>query len=270
MMQTESPLRNRPTAHPATLASGRNLITIASGKGGVGKTVLAVSISHALANAGKRVLLFDGDVGMANVDIQLGVMPDKDLATVISGEFSMTDVAFKIEEGGFDVIAGRSGSGSLGSLHKSELSKIRNDIVQLSEIYDYVILDLGAGIDEAVQTLSSGNGPKLVVTTGDPTALTDAYAYIKIMQQRSPGSAMEVVVNMAKSTDEGEKIYEKLKNACSNFLGIEPPLAGIVLQDDKVAASIRAQSGLLTRYPTSNVAQNVEDIAASIMKGAAV
>ena len=269
MMQTESPLLNRPMAHPATHDRGQNLITIASGKGGVGKTVLAVSISHALAKAGKKVLLFDGDVGMANVDIQLGVMPDKDLATVISGEFAMADVVFPIEEGGFDVIAGRSGSGSLGSLHKSELKQIRDDIVKLSESYDYVVLDLGAGIDEAVQTLSSGNGPKLVITTGDPTALTDAYAYIKIMQQQSPGSAMQVVVNMAKSEKEGQKIYEKLKNACSNFLGIEPPLAGIVLQDDKVASAIRAQSGLLTRYPTSDVAQNVEDLAASIMKGAA-
>jgi flagellar biosynthesis protein FlhG len=268
-MQTESPLLNRPMAHPATREGGQNLITIASGKGGVGKTVLAVSISHALAKAGKKVLLFDGDVGMANVDIQLGIMPDKDLATVLAGELAMEDVVFPIEEGGFDVIAGRSGSGSLGSLHKSELQKIREDIVNLSERYDYVILDLGAGIDEAVQTLSSGKGPKLVITTGDPTALTDAYAYIKVMQQKSPGSEMEIIVNMAKSEKEGQKIYEKLKNACSNFLGIEPPLAGIVLQDDKVASAIRAQSGLLTRYPTSDVAQNVEDLAASIMKGAA-
>ncbi|MCF8466051.1 MAG: MinD/ParA family protein [Sneathiella sp.] len=269
MNQTETPLRNRPSSHPATPVNGNNVITIASGKGGVGKTVLAVSLSQSLAKAGKKVLLFDGDVGLANVDIQLGIMPEKDLATVVTGEMPLKDVIFSCAEGGFDLIAGRSGSGSLGTMSISQLKKIRDDLSGLSDSYDFIILDLGAGIDEAVRTLSSGNGPKLVVTTGDPTSLTDAYAYIKVTAQHAPDADLRVLVNMAKTEAEGRKIHDKLLNACRNFLKIEPPLAGIIEQDEKVASAIRAQSGLLTRYPTSRAADNVDSLARYIIKGAA-
>ncbi|PHQ69536.1 MAG: cobyrinic acid a,c-diamide synthase [Sneathiella sp.] len=269
MNQTESPLRNRPAAHPATAESGKNLITIASGKGGVGKTVLAVSLSHALAKLGNKVLLFDGDVGLANVDIQLGLMPQMDLATVMTGGKSLADVVFRYPEGGFDIIAGRSSSGVLGTMAAAQLKRLHQDLVEVGAAYDYVILDLGAGIDEAVRTLSAGSGPKLVVTTGDPTSLTDAYAYIKVMTQRSQHGNIQVLVNMAKSKAEGQKIYDNLLKACRNFLHIEPPLAGIIEMDDKVAGAIRAQTGLMTRYPTSTAANNVEDLAKTIMKGAA-
>ncbi len=266
MIQTETPLRNRPQRHPATKEAGNNLITIASGKGGVGKTVLAVSLTQALAKAGKKVLLFDGDVGLANVDIQLGIMPERDLATVVTGEMALKDVIFDCAEGGFDLIAGRSGSGSLGALSVPDLKKIREDLAALGESYDYIILDLGAGIDDAVRTLSNGLGPKLVVTTGDPTSLTDAYAYIKVTSQLSPGADLRILVNMAKSMAEGQKIYDKLLSACRNFLHIEPPLAGIVEIDEKVSSAIRAQAGLMTRYPNSRAAGAVDDLARYIIK----
>lgn len=269
MIQTESPLRNRPSLHPATPSAGRNLITIASGKGGVGKTVLAVSLAQSLARAGKKVLLFDGDVGLANVDIQLGIMPEKDLATVITGEMSLTEVIFECAAGGFDLIAGRSGSGSLGSMSMVQLKKIREDLATLGNQYDFIIMDLGAGIDDTVKTLSNGLGPKLVVTTGDPTSLTDAYAYIKVTSQLMPGADLRVLINMAKSEAEGQKVYEKLLSACRNFLKFEPPLAGIIELDEKVSSAIRAQTGLMTRYPTSRAAGNIDNLARRIIKGAA-
>ena len=269
MIQTESPLRNRPSVHPATQSAGQNLITIASGKGGVGKTVLAVSLAEALAKAGKKILLFDGDVGLANVDIQLGIMPEKDLATVITGEMTLKDVIFECSAGGFDLIAGRSGSGSLGSMSVGQLKKIREDLTALSTGYDFIILDLGAGVDDVVKTLSNGQGPKLVITTGDPTSLTDAYAYIKVISQIIPGADLRVLINMAKSETEGQKIYEKLLSACRNFLKFEPPLAGIIELDEKVSSAIRAQAGLMTRYPTSRAAGNIDSLARDIIKGAA-
>ncbi|MZR30193.1 MinD/ParA family protein [Sneathiella litorea] len=269
MIQTESPLRNRPSMHPATQASGNNLITVASGKGGVGKTVLAISLAQSLAKAGKKVLLFDGDVGLANVDIQLGIMPEKDLATVITGEMTLENVIFKCAAGGFDLIAGRSGSGTLSTMSVGQLKKVREDLTILGNKYDFIILDLGAGIDDAVKTLSNGLGPKLVVTTGDPTSLTDAYAYIKVTSQIMPGADLRVLVNMAKSEAEGRKVYEKLLSACRNFLKFEPPLAGIIELDEKVSNAIRAQSGLMTRYPTSRAAGNIDDLAHGIIKGTA-
>ncbi|GLQ05843.1 MinD/ParA family protein [Sneathiella chinensis] len=269
MTETESPLRNRPASHPASAPAGKNVITIASGKGGVGKTVLATSLSHALANAGKKVLLFDGDVGLANVDIQLGLMPDMDLASVISGEKKLADVAFRYEAGGFDIIAGRSGSGSLGNLGGEQLRQIHQDLVKLGRVYDYVILDLGAGIDGVVQTLSAAAGPKLVVTNGEPTSLTDAYAFIKVTSQRQPNADTRILVNMVKSRKDGQKVYETLLTACRNFLKLEPALAGIVHLDERVGGAIRSQTGLLNRYPASTAAADIEDVAAQLIRGPA-
>lgn len=268
MSQTESPLKNRPGSHPASPVRGKNLITVASGKGGVGKTFMAITLAHAMARAGKKILLFDGDVGLANVDIQLGLMPTRDLASVISGDISLADAAFTYEEGGFDIIAGRSGSGSLGTLDPQSLLRVHEDLVTLGEQYDFIILDLGAGIDSAVRTLASAPGPKLVVTTADPTSLTDAYAFIKVISQQQKNANIHIVVNMARSRSDGKKIYEKLKTACLNFLKLEPTMAGIIRQDDKVSASIRAQTALLSRYPTSEVASEFETLAHKVMEAA--
>ena len=268
MTQTESPLKSRPGSHPASPARGKNLITVASGKGGVGKTFIAVTLAHAMARAGRKVLLFDGDVGLANVDIQLGLMPQKDLALVMSGQISLAEAAFPYEEGGFDIIAGRSGSGSLGTLGPESLVAVHKDLIALGEKYDFIILDLGAGIDSTVRTLASAAGPKLVITTADPTALTDAYAFIKVTSQQQPDANLNIVVNMVKSRSDGKKIYEKLKTACQNFLKLEPAMAGIIRQDDKVAASIRAQTALLSRYPTSEVAKEFEALARTVMEAA--
>lgn len=268
MSQTESPLKNRPGAHPASPVRGENLITVASGKGGVGKTFMAITLAHAMARAGKKVLLFDGDVGLANVDIQLGLMPDKDLAAVISGQITLSDAAFPYEQGGFDIIAGRSGSGSLGTLGPESLAAVHDDLMTLGEKYDFIILDLGAGIDNTVRILASAPGPKLVITTADPTSLTDAYAFIKVTSQQQRNANLHVVVNMVKSKGDGKKIYDKLRTACQNFLKLEPAMAGIIRQDDKVAASIRGQVALLSRYPTSEVAREFEILAEKVMEAA--
>lgn len=265
MTETHSSMTHRPDTHPATQGTGKNLITVASGKGGVGKTVLSISLSHALANAGKKVLLFDGDVGLANVDIQLGLMPELDLASVVSGDRKLADVAFRYEAGGFDIIAGRSGSGSLGTLDATHLAALHQELVALGSTYDYIILDLGAGIDGAVRTLASAAGPKLVVTNGEPTSLTDAYAFIKVSHQQQADADTRILVNMVKSKNDGQKVYDKLATACKNFLQLEPKLAGIIRQDDKVAGAIRSQSALLSRYPTSDAAGDIEALATSLM-----
>jgi flagellar biosynthesis protein FlhG len=267
MTETETPLTNRPGTHPNTKKAGKNLITVASGKGGVGKTVLSISLAHALANAGKKVLLFDGDVGLANVDIQLGLMPEFDLASVVTGENTLQEVIFKYEDGGFDIIAGRSGSGSLGTLDSPHLKAVHDELIILGESYDFIILDLGAGIDGAVRTLASANGPKLVVTNGEPTSLTDAYAFIKVTNQQQENADTRILVNMVKSKNDGKKVYERLVTACKNFLQLEPPLAGIIPQDDRVAGAIRAQSALLSRYPTSPAAAEIEALANYLIRG---
>ncbi|MGB1548089.1 MAG: AAA family ATPase, partial [Alphaproteobacteria bacterium] len=139
-----------PTPHP----EGQNIIAVASGKGGVGKTWLAISLAHAFAKSQKQVLLFDGDLGLANVDVQLGLMPKRDIANVIGGEISLQQAAFPFGAGGFDIIAGRSGSGTLASLNGPKLARLRDDLAILSAQYDRVIVDLGAGLANSVQAFS--------------------------------------------------------------------------------------------------------------------
>ena len=246
-----------PSAAAAPLK--RNIIAVASGKGGVGKTWFSITLAHAMAKAGKRALLFDGDLGLANVDVQLGVTPERDLASVIAGEATLAQAATRYE-GGFDIIAGRSGSGSLATLPASRLMALRTELHLLSQTYDWVVLDLGAGIERTVRLLTAQSRACLVITTDEPTAITDAYAYIKVTAMEQLADGIQIVVNMASNQREGERVYGTLLRACREFLKLEPPLAGIVRRDEHVKDSIRHQASLLTRHPASEAASDVEAI----------
>jgi flagellar biosynthesis protein FlhG len=247
-------------AIPSIAPMNRNVIAVASGKGGVGKTWFSITLTHALARAGRRVLLFDGDLGLANVDVQLGVTPRRDLAAVIAGEATLAEVVTRYEAG-FDIIAGRSGSGSLANIPAGRLVALRSDLQAFAQTYDWVVLDLGAGIERTVRLLTGQSRSCLVVTTDEPTAITDAYAYIKVTALERLASNLQIVVNMVSSQREGERTYATLLRACREFLKLEPPLAGIVRRDEKVKDCIRRQTSILTRHPNSEAAGDVEALA---------
>ena len=242
-----------------------NMISIASGKGGVGKTWLAITLCQAMARGGKRALLFDGDLGLANVDIQLGLAPEHDLGGAISGRYSLKQAITPYEDGGFDVIAGRSGSASLANLSVDRLEALGGELGLLARDYGAVIVDIGAGIERSVRQLAAQAAICLVVTTDEPTALTDAYAFIKLMLRQEPDADLRVVVNMASSEADGQRTYGTLDKACASFLGTSPRLAGIVRRDDKVKDAIRSQTSILTRHPNSPAAGDVETIARGLL-----
>jgi flagellar biosynthesis protein FlhG len=249
---------------PMASLSCRNMIAIASGKGGVGKTWLSITLSHALARRNKKTLLFDGDLGLANVDIQLGLTPDKDLGAVVDGGTSLASAVTHFPEGGFDILAGRSGSGSLASMTTQKIAELRNDLIALARNYDNVLIDLGAGVDRSVRQLAGPAAFSLIVVTDEPTSLTDAYAFIKLARAANPHADMRIVVNMAANNLEGQKTYETIRKACENFLHYDPPLVGIIRRDTKVRDAIRAQMPLLTRSPLSEAAADIEAIAAQL------
>ena len=236
-------------------------IAIASGKGGVGKTWLSITLCHALANKGKKVLLFDGDLGLANVDIQLGLMPKHDLGGVLAGRLPLNQATTTYQDGGFDVIAGRSGSGNLADIAKSRLRSLSEDINMLSASYDQVVFDLGAGVEQTVRSLANQVDVVFVVTTDEPTALTDAYAFIKLTHMERPNLELKVIVNMANSTKEGERTYNTILKACEGFLKFSPALAGVVRRDTKVRETIRNQTSILVRFPNTEAANDVRIIA---------
>lgn len=245
---------------------GHNIIAVASGKGGVGKTWFSITLAHALANMGKKVLLFDGDLGLANVDVQLGLMPKRDLNDVIRGRLGLDKVVQPFEDGGFDIVAGRSGQASLSNLPSQRLAHLRDQILEVAENYDVVICDLGAGVDRTVRMLSASATRTILVTTDEPTSLTDAYAFIKLGNAAGLSKNVSIVVNQAGSEAEGEKTYKTLLKACENFLRLTPPLLGMVGNDPKVKESIRAQTPILTRSPNTSAAEDVELIARAIWK----
>lgn len=258
---TDTTTRVKPADTMPAMRRGKNLLAVASGKGGVGKTWFSISLAHALAKMGKRVLLFDGDLGLANVDVQLGLMPKRDLNDVIRGRLSIDKVIQPFEEGGFDIIAGRSGQASLSALPSQRLTVLRDQLLDAAGQYDVVIADLGAGVDRTVRMFAATATSTVLITTDEPTSLTDAYAFIKLGNAAGMARNTSIVVNMAPSYAEGEKTYKTLLKACENFLRLSPPLAGTVRADSKVKDSIRNQTPLLIRSPNADAAEDITAIA---------
>jgi flagellar biosynthesis protein FlhG len=253
---------------PPDRARESRIIAVASGKGGVGKTWFSITLAHALAKRGRRVLLFDGDLGLANVDIQLGLMPKNDLGAVIDGTLTLS-AAVQAHDEGFDILAGRSGSGVLAGIDPAELERMLKALRDAASSYDFIVLDLGAGLGQAVRRMTSFADTALVVATEEPTSLTDAYAVLKLLAadreaEQRPAPHTWVIVNQSSSRQAGERTYATLAKACTIFLGHEPRLAGIIRRDDRVRDAIRRQTPLLIRHPMSLAAGDVEAVASAL------
>ena len=259
-------MNNSPPVPNTPSAKGANMITIASGKGGVGKTWLSITLSHALAKQGRRVLLFDGDLGLANLDIQLGLMPKQDISSVISGRLTLNQAIMEYNDGGFHIIAGRSGAGNLANIATSRLQMLGEDLALLANAYDHVLIDLGAGVDRSVRQLAHNATTCIVVLTDEPTSLTDAYAFIKVTHAERSEVKFLIVTNIVNSTREGERTYATLLKACQAFLKISPPLIGVIRRDPRVKEAIRSQTPVLTRYPNTAAAEDVVKIALQVLK----
>jgi len=243
-----------------------HLIAVASGKGGVGKTWFSICLSQSLTKQGKKVLLVDGDLGLANIDIQLGLMTKHSLNDVIEGKLSLEHIVEKHEDAGFHIAAGNSGQGSLSNLPVQRLHSLLIQIKKIANNYDAVIIDLGAGIDRTVRFVAANADTSLVVTNDEPTSLTDAYAFIKLSHASGHSANIHTVVNLASNYKDGENTYNTLLKACSNFLKITPPLLGVVRQDSRVREAIKAQTPFLTRFPTSEAALDIENITKNLIK----
>lgn len=240
-------------------------IAIASGKGGVGKTWLSITLAHAMARSGRRVLMFDADLGLANADVQLGVLPEHDLGSLLDGRRTLQQVVTPVEGTGFDLLAGKSGSGKLAGMELRDLEIVLSALRGAVTSYDAVIMDLGAGLERMVRRLAAFADTLVVVATEEPTSLTDAYAFLKVHKSDRRAIDARIVVNLARSQSDGERTFATLHRACGTFLSIEPKLAGVIRRDDRVRDSIRRQVPLLTRYPGCAAALDVEAAARALL-----
>ncbi len=237
------------------------IFAVGSGKGGVGKTWLSITLAHALALRGRKVLLFDGDFGLANIDIQLGLLPDRTIDAVLANRIALPDAVIA-HPAGFSLLAGRSGSGTLADLEPLSLARLLQALRAAAAAYDVVILDLSAGLDRSVRRMAAFADTLLVVATEDPTSLTDAYALMKLHARgaRGDGADMRVVVNQAGGAAGGDRVQLTLARACHGFLGITPRKAGTIRRDDHVRDAIRHKALLLTRHPGCNAATDLARI----------
>ena len=240
------------------------MIVVASGKGGVGKTWFSISLAQALARQGRRVLLADADLGLANIDVQLGVQPERDLVGVLSGKLTTIEAATPITNAGFDVLAGRSGTGALASLSPAALDTFMATLQGARQHWQDVVVDLGAGLDMAQRRIAAASDLLLVVSTEEPTSMTDAYAVLKLHSMDNPKGISRIVINMADDRASGQRTYEALRRAAGAFLKRDIPLAGVVRRDPKVRDAIRHQTPLLTRHPSASAALDIEAIAQTL------
>ena len=240
------------------------ILAIASGKGGVGKTWFAITLSQAFARRGLRVLLVDADLGLANVDVQLGIQPARDLSAVIAGALTPEEAAARHPPTDIDILAGRSGSGALAALDGPALGAVLAAIARASTRWDRVVVDLGAGLEAPQRRLAAAADTLLVLATEEPTSLTDAYAVLKLHGQDRPGGDARVVVNLAVDAAAGQRTHQALARAAASFLRRDIPLAGVVRRDPKVRDAIRHQAPLLARHPGSVAGRDVEAIARAL------
>ena len=236
-------------------------IAVASGKGGVGKTAIAIALAHCFADLGRKTLLFDADLGLANIDIQLGIMPQHHLGEALRGQCRLKDCIVRAPQGGFDTIVGRSGSASFADLAQPSLQKLVADLTELARDYQTLIVDLGAGIDRTVRWLTVASDETLIVVNDEPTSLTDAYALVKIILRRQPEARLSVVVNMAETERRAEQAFESLQRTCRNFLHYDLRLKGIVRRDLNLVQAIRNREPLLTFAPHAPAAQDLAKLA---------
>ena len=250
--------RKRAPATPAV-----NVIAVTSGKGGVGKTNVAVNLAVSFSRQGREVVLFDADLGLANVDIALGLRPRFDIRHVLSGEKSLEDILLDGPEG-IRVVPAASGVSSLVHLSLTERAGLVNAFSELSVPVDTLIVDTGAGIDSSVLTFSSACDVIIVVICDEPTSVTDAYALMKLLHTERGVKEFQLLANMVEHPDQGRELYAKLHRVTERFLDVRLGYLGAIPRDGYLRRAVQRQGAVVQLYPRSQAAQALVQVAGSI------
>ncbi|SHN68541.1 MinD/ParA family protein [Desulfovibrio litoralis] len=237
------------------------VFSITSGKGGVGKTNISVNLAYSLAQAGKRVLLLDADLGLANVDVILGLMPELNLFHLFHEDAKVTDIICDTPYG-FKVLPASSGVSEMLALTTAQKLDLLEAMDGLEDSVDYMIVDTGAGINDNVVYFNLAAQERIVVLTPEPTSLTDAYALIKVMKLDHGIEHFKVVVNMVPDLASAKEVFTRLHRACDHFLsGVSLDLIGFLPKDPGVRKAVREQKPFCLVEP--------KGLACSAMKGLA-
>lgn len=237
---------------------------VASGKGGVGKTNLSVNLSLALQNLGKNVLLIDGDLGLANIDVVTGLYPKYNLSHILTAGKSIQDVILDGPKG-ISILPGASGLYELANISSSELEILIKSFNSISSIFDIIIIDTGAGISKNVLSFIQSSHEVIVVTTPEPSAVTDAYALIKLAYKHC--DTINVIINKADNYKEANFTMGKLAKAAKKFLNIDIRYLGFVLEDKTVLKANMEQTPFLIKYPNGLASKCLINITNKLLYG---
>lgn len=246
------------------------VITVTSGKGGVGKTSLSVNLALEMAKAGKRVVIFDADFGLANVEVMLGIRPKYNLLDLIHNNKNIEDI---ITEGpsGIGFISGGSGVSELAVLDKANIKLLISKLAQLDKMYDVVIIDTGAGITDSVMEFVLVSPEVLLVVTPEPTSITDSYSLLKVLRRKDLFNplykTLHVVANRVENPEEGAEIYSKINTVSSKFLSTKLQYLGCVALDKNASMAIIEQKPVTMAYPSSLAAKCISELARKLLDG---
>jgi len=257
-------------ATPAMNASNQEsrpvqVLAVTGGKGGVGKTSVSINLSIALAELGRRPVLLDADLGLANVDVLLGLSPKRNLADVLSGECGLQDIMLD-GPGGIRIIPASSGTQSMVSLDNLQHAGLIHAFSDIASVMDTLVIDTAAGISESVVSFVRAAQQCLVVVCDEPSSITDAYALIKLLNRDHGMDRFHIVPNQVRSPQEGRNLYIKLAQVCDRFLDLTLYHDGDIPHDDMVRKCIQRQKPVMIGAPRSRAAIAFRELAAKVQR----
>lgn len=240
------------------------VISISSGKGGVGKTNFAINFAISLRKLGNEVVIIDADIGLGNVEILSGVSLKNTISDIIFSNKSIMEIMGEGPEG-IKIISGGSGLKELTLLNDENLPYLISEIDKLQSIVDYIIIDTGAGISPVVIDFIMASSQVIVVSTGDPTSIMDSYILIKSLVTSGFKGNINIVANLIQNRNEANEVYNKLNNASNNFLRVQTNYLGYIERNDIVNNAVRNQIPFTVSHPFSPTAKKIMDIAKNLI-----
>lgn len=241
------------------------VITVTSGKGGVGKTNVTINLAIALSELGLRVIILDADFGLANIDILFGIVPKYTLVDVIRNQKNILEV---LSDGPRNIkfISGGSGVEELVRLERKQIQKFIDNIGLLDKLFDIILIDTGAGLSDNVMSFVMAADEILLVTTPEPTSITDAYALIKMVSHRKKDKLIRIVVNKAENVKEANDILNKLSIVAEKFLALKLRPLGYILQDETVIKAVKLQQPFSLSFPKSQASKLIKEISRKLVE----
>ncbi|MHC4396350.1 MAG: MinD/ParA family protein [Planctomycetota bacterium] len=245
------------------------VLAVTSGKGGVGKSNIAANLAICLAASQKKILLFDADMSLGNLDVIMNINSKYNISHILNGPKSIEEI-IHIGPASLEIICAGSGLENLANLNEFQRQRILRDLSKLQENSDIIVIDTAAGISKSVVGFCLAADHTLIVTTPEATAMTDAYAMIKVLAGNKFTGRINLIVNMACTTAEGKKTYQQIANVAKRFLSIHVYDAGVLLRDERLTSAVRLRKPVVLAYPKAQITSSLAALAAKLSNSSAV